>query len=229
MSDLHAIHGFVYTRPWRVTAQTSDSVTAEFQGSVDAPETLEEWPSDYAISLTWRVSGAALDAEVRIWNPGEHPLPFTFGLHPYFRLPLGGASADACRITVPASHYWELSGMMPTGQVRPVKGSRDLRTSGRFGDLDLDEVLTGVSPDETGDVVTTISDPDSGVTLTQTFSDAHPFIIVYTPPHREAIAIEPYTGSPNPFAVPELGLDPQLLVLAPGESWHASYRISVDG
>jgi aldose 1-epimerase len=227
-SDQHAIHGFVYTRPWRVIAQSADSVTGAFQGSIDAPETLSEWPSDYAIELTWRVAGQSLGVDVRITNPGDAPLPFTFGLHPYFRLPLGGDSAEDCLVAVPAAEYRELDGLMPTGRDLPVDATRDLRAPRRFGDLELDDVVTGLEANEHGEIVTSIHDPGSGVTLTQTFSDAHPFVIVFTPPHREAIAIEPYTGSPNPFAVGELGLNAHLLVLEPGAAWEATYRISLE-
>lgn len=229
VNDRHAIHGFVYTLPWRVIAQTEDSVTGAFQGSIDAPETLADWPADYAIELTWRVSGLSLEARAAISNPGDTPLPFTFGLHPYFRLPLGGNSADDCLVTVPASRYRELEALLPTGRELPVDEARDLRSPRRFGDLALDDVVTGLTSNDRGEIVTAITDPGSGVTLTQTFSDAHPFVIVYTPPHREAIAIEPYTGSPDPFAVAELGLDPHLIVLDPGASWEAMYRIDLRG
>jgi aldose 1-epimerase len=211
-----------------VIAQSADSVTGAFQGSIDAPETLSEWPSDYAIELTWRVAAQSLGVDVRITNPGDAPLPFTFGLHPYFRLPLGGDSAEDCLVAVPAAEYRELDGLMPTGRDLPVDATRDLRAPRRFGDLELDDVVTGLEANEHGEIVTSIHDPGSGVTLTQTFSDAHPFVIVFTPPHREAIAIEPYTGSPNPFAVGELGLNAHLLVLEPGAAWEATYRISLE-
>jgi aldose 1-epimerase len=228
-SDRHAIHGFVYTRPWRVIRQTADAVTGAFRGSIDAPETLADWPGDYAIELTYRVAGRSLDAEVRISNPGAAPLPFTFGLHPYFRLPLGGSSPGECHVTVPASHYRELESLLPAGRDLPVDSTRDLRTPRRFADLELDDVVTALEPNERGDIVTSVHDPASGLTVTQTFSAAHPFVVVFTPPHREAIAIEPYNGSPDPFAIGELGLDPHLIVLESGDTWESIYRISLEG
>ncbi len=57
-SGKNAIHGFVCQRPWRVVDQGADAktawVTAEFQGSRDAPETLTLWPADYQIAVTYR-------------------------------------------------------------------------------------------------------------------------------------------------------------------------------
>src|SRR5690349_20663612 len=37
----NAIHGFVYTRPWRIVNQSGASVTGEFQASVDDPAILQ--------------------------------------------------------------------------------------------------------------------------------------------------------------------------------------------
>ncbi|MEM8865708.1 MAG: aldose 1-epimerase, partial [Planctomycetota bacterium] len=51
----NAIHGFTFTRAWRTVDQDDSSVTAEFQGSVDAPETLDSWPSDYHLRVQYRV------------------------------------------------------------------------------------------------------------------------------------------------------------------------------
>ena len=54
-SGKNAIHGFVCHKPWRVIAEGADGifawVTAEFEGSKDAPEShWQVWPEDYNIS-----------------------------------------------------------------------------------------------------------------------------------------------------------------------------------
>ncbi len=222
----NAIHGFVFNRPWRVIETVPDRVTGAFQGSIDAPETLNDWPSDYAIEITYTVSGVQLSVDITLSNPGESTLPYVFGLHPYFRVPLGGSSADDCLITVPAARFWPLENSLPTGEDLPVDSSRDLRMPRRFADLSLDDVLTGMASDG-GEVTTTVDDPASGIRLRQTASAEYPFYIVFTPPHREAIAIEPYTGSPDLFRAPELGLDPHLRLLEPGQSWRSRVIIAL--
>jgi aldose 1-epimerase len=223
----NAIHGFVFNRQWRVTDAAANYVTGEFQGSIDAPETLKDWPSDYRIQITYTVAGNALTTDVTLSNPGHSALPYVFGLHPYFRVPLGGPSADACLVTVPAERYWPLDQSLPSGEERPVDSARDLRSPARFVDLALDDVLTGLIATG-GEITTTVDDPGSGVRLRQTFSDDHHFCIAFTPPHREAIAIEPYTGSPDPFRARELGLDPRLSVLDPGQSWTTRITIALE-
>lgn len=226
----YPIHGLVFGRPWRVVEQAAEWATGVFQAAVDAPELLAEWPADFRIAVTYEVAGPELRCGVRIDNPDAEgrPLPFGFGAHPYFRLPLGGPAPDECRVTVPAAEYWELAEMLPTGRRLPVSIANDLRAGPRFGDLTLDDVLTGL-PAGGGSVRTTIVDPGSGRVLTQTFDAACRHCVVFTPPHREAIAIEPYTAVPDAFALAARGIETGLRVLAPDESVDLRILIRLDG
>src|SRR5262249_4683208 len=58
-SQKNAIHGFACFKPWRVVEQGADTngawLTGEFQGSHDAPESLERWPADYRLRITYRL------------------------------------------------------------------------------------------------------------------------------------------------------------------------------
>jgi len=51
--------------------------------------------------------------------------------------------------------------------------------------------------------------------------------VVYTPPHREAICIEPYTCVPGAFNLNERGIAAGLRMVAPGDSFRAVAEISV--
>ena len=64
----NAIHGFAYTRPWRVVAQSEASVTGEFQASVDDPAILKLWPADFRIRATYTVTGRRLLAAYHFTN-----------------------------------------------------------------------------------------------------------------------------------------------------------------
>lgn len=223
----NAIHGFVFTRRWRVTDYAANRVAGEFQGSIDAPETLDQWPSDYRIQVAYTVSESTLTTHITISNPGKGVLPFTFGLHPYFRVPLGKGDAEQTSVTVPAGEYWVLSETLPTGERLPVNESRDLRSGKLYPEITVDDVLTGLTASD-GKIVATVEDRASGVRLVETFPDHYRYCIVYTPVNREAIAIEPYTGAPDPFRAPSLGLDPNLILLDPGKSWTSSVSISLE-
>jgi len=52
--------------------------------------------------------------------------------------------------------------------------------------------------------------------------------VVYNPPDRHAISIEPYTCVPDPFSLDRKGIPTGLKVLAPGESFQARVEIGLD-
>jgi aldose 1-epimerase len=226
-SDGNAIHGFVLNRPWRVVDHAGDRVTGAFQASVDDPALLDQWPADFRIAITYQVSGHSLTGEFEITNPDTRPLPFGFGTHPYFRVPVGQGDAVACRITVPASEYWERAGIHPTGRILPVTPDQDLRHGPAFGGIAPEGILTGLAASG-GTVETSIEDPESGLRVVQTFDDRIRHCIVFTPPHRNGIAIEPWLAVPDLFTLEAQGVASGLTVLAPGDTFSARIAIRLE-
>lgn len=225
----NAIHGFVIDRPWRVVDATATRAVAEFQAAVDAPELLAHWPADFQIAVAYELVGHALTSEVQIKNTGDGPLPFGFGTHPYFRVPPGASGqADECLVTVPAAKYWELVKMLPTGRTLPATGPQGLAAGLRFSETRLDDVFTDLTF-TAGRAVTTISDPTNRRTLEMTFDEQFRECVVYNPPHRQAICIEPYTCVPDAYALAESGADTGLRVLAPGEEFSSRIDIRLLG
>ena len=220
----NAIHGFVLNRPWRVIERSETHVVGEFHASLDEASLLDRWPADFRIRLCYRLSGNTLSIETVIDNPGETPLPFGFGLHPYFRVPLGGKSADACCVRAPVSEYWELAEMNPTG--RKLAVDDPLADGMLFGETTFDDVFTGLKFVER-QCTTSITDPQSSTTLTMTFDDCFGQCVIYNPPHRQAICIEPYTCVPDPFELEAQGIETGLRRLAPGKSFRALVTISL--
>jgi aldose 1-epimerase len=222
--NVNAIHGFACQRPWRVVDQGADArsawLTGEFWGSKDAPDTKGFWPADYRLRLTYRLTADRLRAEAVIDNPDRTSLPFGLGYHPYFRLP---ALADA-QVQVPARAYWELHESLPTGARHLVDSPRDLRSPRRYSDLNLDDVLTGVEQVEvpnTGGLCSlgSMKAPSGQPGITVLASPAFREVVVFTPPHREAFCLEPYTCTTDAVNLQQQGADAGLLVLQPGEKW----------
>jgi galactose mutarotase-like enzyme len=91
----------------------------------------------------------------------------------------------------------------------------------------IDAVFTDLAV-ENGAIQTTIEDPSSGRRITQRCDPIFRECVIYCPPHREAIAIEPWTSIPDPFALSEQGFDTGLQVLAPGESVAMRIEIRVE-
>ncbi len=223
----NAIHGFVFNRPWRVTDRTQDRVVGQFQASVDDESLEERWPADFRITAEYRIAGNTLSGEYLIENPDDKPLPFGFGTHPYFRVPLGGSSAADCVVKIPVGTSWELADLLPTGETGVTPAVEQLAAGMPVGEMKLDNVF-GELEFENHRLAASIHDPHSGRTLSQSFDDQFTACVVFNPPHREAVCIEPYTTIPDPFTLREHGHDPHLRILAPGESFRTQIEIRVE-
>lgn len=222
----NAIHGFVVNRPWRIVDQGADAssawITGEFHGSIDAPETLPLWPADYRLRLTYRLSHHVLRVEADADNPDAKPLPFGIGYHPYFSLaPFAGAEA---MLTVAANKVWDLQENLPTGALVEIDEARDLRHGQSLSGLQLDDVMTDLftfaydTPDQLG-LVGVLHHPSGDRMLTLWTNGDFRELVLFTPPHREAICVEPYTCTTDAINLSGRGVDAGLRVLAPGEHW----------
>ena len=225
----NAIHGFVLNRPWRFIEQTGAKIVGEFQASIDDAAILKRWPADYRIRVSYEVRGRELISDIAYSNCGTGPLPCGFATHAYFRLPLsaGSAAADTV-VTVPAKKYWDLERMIPTGQISPAPENECLADGLRLADHKFDTAFTELRPDADHVVRTTLVDPKNNRTLTQSFDTSFTQCVVYTPPHREAICMEPYTCVPDAIRLKAQGLETGLQILGPGESRKTTIRIGVN-
>ena len=220
-SGKNAIHGFVCQRPWRVVAQGADAqaawVTGEFVGSKDAPQTLDLWPADYRIAVTHRLERNKLEVRAEVSNPGKIDLPWGLGYHPYFALSLfGGPEA---KVTISANKCWELLDNLPTGRQYPMRESCDLRNGQRYAALHLDDVFTNL--ERPSDVNATALTGMVGLDnhrLEMHTSDIFREIVGFTPPHRQAICLEPYTCTTDAINLEQQGVDAGWHVLKPGMS-----------
>lgn len=231
----NAIHGFACRHPWRVVDQgggpTNCWLTGEFQGSKDAPEELHLWPADYRIRLTYRLSSSNLRLEAEVSNPDQKTLPFGLGYHPYFRIPfVAGRPRDEVKLQVSAKKYWELEDTLPTGRQLPLDGQRDLNRPRSFNQVTVDDVFcdlpnSGVSPNDfypAGEITCS-----SGHTLRVLCSPGFREQVVFTPPHRDAFCIEPYTCVTDAINLKTQGIDSGLLLLEPGQSWKGAIQLEL--
>ena len=223
----NAIHGFCLDRPWRVLAQSESSVTGVFKTSVDAPERLTLWPADAEIEVTYELRDACLLSVITIRNPSDQPLPWGFGTHAYFRLPLGHmSSADQCTIFAPVGRTWELHECLPSGKMQSPPRGADLSSSPAFGGLKLDDIYSDVA-ESNGAVVCRLTDPAAQLSVEQRCSAGFREIVAFTPPWATAVCLEPYTCVTNAINLQQQGIDAGLQVLPPGETWTGRIDIEV--
>jgi aldose 1-epimerase len=231
-SHRNAIHGFAAQRPWRVVGQGADGASAwvqgEFQAAKDAPDCLPLWPADHLIRVTYRLGMDVLRVEAEVENPDRRTLPFGLGYHPYYRMPFApGTAMEDCLVQAPARQTWPLTDSLPTGERRPLDPARDLLAPRRFADLQLDDVLTDlpsapIGPDGLCDRGVLRS---GGETLRLRGSPAFRELVVFTPPHRQAFCVEPYTCTTDAINLQQRGVDAGLLTLPPGGQWTAVFEM----
>jgi len=164
-----------------------------------------------------------LSCELTISNPDTKPLPCGLGSHPYFRLPLGAAKADACRVVLPVGAEWELVDMLPTG--KRLEADPKLAGGLEFESLKLDNVFTSLQRDDRW-FRAEIREPGGGRCLSVAFDDSFSECVVYTPPHREAICIEPYSCVPG--AASRSDFEHGWKVLAPDETMTSRVVVALE-
>lgn len=228
----NAIHGFACHHAWRIAAQGADAssawITGVFRCSQDGPDSRPLWPADHEIQLTYRLTSGSLRLEAEVYNPDRVNLPFGLGYHPYFRMPFSAtATADESLLSVPARSVWKLEESLPTGERVPVDASCDLNQPRRFGELHVDTILTDLpaTSEEMPERATLQGTPGAILHL----HAGHEFrdLVVFTPPHREAFCVEPYTCTTDAINLQARGIETGWRVLPPGQRWRAVVELRI--
>lgn len=221
----NAIHGFVHTRPWRVLNLTDSMVVGQFQASIDDPALLDHWPADFGLTATYRLEGTRLLSEFELFNPSDKELPFGFGTHPYFRVPLAASgTADACRLKLPVTRRWELENMNATGRVLELANEVRLQHGLPFAEAQFDDVFGGLVA-QVGTVTASVEDETNQVAIDIRFDDSFQACVVYTPGHRESVCIEPYTCVPDAWRLSREKIEAGADCLQPQE--RRTYRVEM--
>lgn len=222
----NANHGLVRERAW-----TLESVAPAEAASCAASVTIggdagEAWPWRCRLTLSYRLIGNVLSIGARVDNLSGSRMPFGFGLHPWFGLPLGrGGSRASTELSIPATATWELQDNLPTGRVLPIEQAIDLRSWRPLTDLFIDDVYTGLTLED-GWFESSVRDPSSGRAVTVRSSAAFREHVVYAPLNREVVCLEPYTCPTDAFNLAARALDVGHVALEPGETWSGDVTIT---
>ncbi len=233
-----AIHGLVGDKPWTVEIEEASDDGAFLRASLqlDAfPDIAEQYPFPCRLTVAYRLRAGVLEMTTEARNTGAASLPMGFGIHPWFptalrpgaELPaaLGditpGERAQAL-VHVPASAYWELDGLMPTGKVVPVTENAarfDLRGFRALDGLTFDDVFTQITPRADGWSEGGLRDPQTGLEFVVAADPGFREWVLYAPDSRPVVALEPYTCTTDAVNLQPQGLDAGLIALHPGETW----------
>lgn len=240
-------HGSVMDLPWQIATTDADDGAATVRSTLNAadhPEVLEGFPFPYRLEAAYRLDRQGLHLRFQVTNSGAGQLPFGFGAHPFFRLPLGrhGAPAD-CLVRIPAGRRWngrrlrdllenERRGQTPVPWDEvcpPVQGALDLRTPRPFVEGVYNGAYTELAPaDGQVDVEASVIDPLNRLEVAMRATPAFRNLVFWSPPGRPEVCLEPWTCPSNVFNLAARGVPHHgLTVLAPGETWEAAMWITL--
>ena len=201
----NALHGLVYNKNFVVTSQETNkesaSVTLLYQEKKGSPG----FPFTYSIQLEYVLTQNTLDLIVKIKNTDSKTFPFTLGWHPYF------LSSDLFK----SSLLFDCNKKTVLDERNITKGISyiDPVECLQIKDQSFDDCYVLNSNE------VTFLTPKYILKLTSTEEDS--FLQIYTPPHKNTIALEPTTGVSD-----SLNNNIGLKTLHPDETYSITWNLS---
>jgi galactose mutarotase-like enzyme len=215
-------HGFARARQFERVEQAPDAV--RFQLS-DCAATRAVYPFAFVLDMAFRLDGLTLHMTATVTNPGDAPVPFSFGYHPAFAWPLpGGAEKAAHRIVFAEEEPQAIRRLDgPSGLVEPATIPSPVtgRTLALTPDLFAKDALIW---DDLHSRALSYGAP-GGASLDIAFPDT-PMLGIWQKPGAHYICIEPWQGIADPLGYQGDFRDkPGVVVLAPGAA--RAFRMDV--
>ncbi|NJO37523.1 MAG: aldose 1-epimerase [Rhizobiales bacterium] len=203
----HAIHGDGWLAAW--TVELRDACRAILMHEP------EDAPIPYRARQIFDLDDAGLTATLEITNTGGHALPFGFGHHPYFPRTEGlTLQAAVAEVWLPDERK------LPQDKVA-LPEEWDLNAATRLAPLDLDHCFTGFG----GRAV--MHWPESGLELAIETDPVFGHLVVYVPPGRSFVCVEPVSHVTDGVHQLLAGrVDTGLVVLEPGARLDGKMRFS---
>ncbi|MFT3863765.1 MAG: aldose 1-epimerase [Solirubrobacterales bacterium] len=209
------IHGLLPAAPgWRVERHSE----LEFGGVLAAtfdfaayPHLLEAFPFPHLVEIEATLVEGSLEIATTVTATGEVAVPIAFGFHPYICLP--GVPRAEWVLEAPVHERLALDRRgLPTGEREPTAIA-----PGPLGERTYDDAFHAPPPGE----AFVLAGPDRRLELRM--DSGYPFTQIFAPPDLDAIAIEPMTAPTDAL----LAAGPDLTFVPPGESFTATFSISV--
>jgi aldose 1-epimerase len=188
-----SIHGLLYNEPFQLTYSEAGekhamAVLQHTYGGTDAG-----YPFPYFIEVIYYLlPDNSLSIATTLFNKHHSPIPIADGWHPYFTL---GKPVDELYLEIATDNMLVFDdALVPTGALKP---------EGRF---EFPHSLEGMELDNcfllrqplVGPACSLVNTEDK-IALQITPDANYPYLQVYTPPHRQSIAIENLSAAPDAF------------------------------
>lgn len=200
----HALHGLLYDASFVIDKIQATETEAQLTLSYHYTGTDAGYPFPFDMQITWTLAeNNQLTVTTQVQHQNQVAIPYADGWHPYFKL---GSKVDEYLLQFNSDIQLEFNEtLIPTGkQLADKRFLKPALLEGIFLDNSFLLKENGTCTLSYGALKLTVS-PDP----------SYPILQVYTPPHRNSIAIENLSGAPDNFNN-QIGL----LHLVPNE-WHA--------
>jgi aldose 1-epimerase len=191
--DGNAIHGLLYNKAFEVADVFADNEQCSALLKYVYKAEDAGYPFTYRCEIKYTLQAAnLLKVQTTVFNLSNQPIPIQDGWHPYFTL---GGKIDDCIFYMQAHAMVEFDEkLIPTGKLL------------NFKKFTKPEALAGTQFDNCFLLKEEFSGPACTIVNNKNklsiefFPDKnYPFLQVYTPPHRNSIAIENLSAAPDAF------------------------------
>jgi aldose 1-epimerase len=187
-----AIHGLLFNNTFLVVDSGTNNTSAFVKLQYNYTNEDKGFPFNYTCTVTYTLQeNTMLSIETIIKNNSESAIPVCDGWHPYFTL---GCKIDELSVKVNTEKMIEFNErLIPTGNIIPYK---KFQQSEILGKTLLDNCFLLNDNNEPACV---LKNNRSGLELIIQPDKSYPYLQVYTPEHRNSIAIENLSATPDAF------------------------------
>ncbi len=213
----HTIHGNAWMREWSVESH-DDIVTVLTLSHQPPGDPADQWPFRYDARIEYALRDDGLSVRIAVRNTDDRPQPVGLGFHPFF--PRGGDvelgfSADSVWIAGEDSLPKE---RLSVADHAPYRFQPMREVDG----TPLDNCFAGWNRQAF------IRWPSRNLALTIRAEAPFDHLVVFTPPGKDFIAVEPASNMTDAINRPDIE-DRGLTVLQPGETLSSTVDLSLMG
>ena len=220
------IHGLLTaSNDWEVVDMSADDSSAHVTSRLEFwkyPELMAQWPFAERYEMIYRLADGALEVTTSVINLGAEPIPLAIGFHPYYRIP--DKPRDEWTVSAPVGQRIVVdSRLIPTG----ASESADLPNPFPLKDRVLDTGFTALQRDPDGKARFIIASGTERIEIS--FGPKYPVAVLWEPPKRDFICIEPMTAITDGINLQHDGKYNGLQTVAPGATWTESFWVRPEG
>lgn len=216
----NACHGFLYDAGFNLISKNIQNDFAEVELEHKSTNKIEGYPFCFRMTVIYKFTAhGEIIITTSVFNLNNKEILFSDGWHPYYYL---NNSIDNFVIEFNADEKLELNEFnIPNGVINKLNNNSHHRIE--LKNINLDDLFR-YSSSNAVNLIDIIPEKSSyKISIWQeSGNNKYNYLVLYTPPDRKSIAIEPMTSSIDAFNNKD-----GLIILKPGETWSASMGFSL--